>query len=106
MPVPTREMPVPTKPFTSQQPSSHPLFPPLLRSPFFAPSPPPPSSPSPPRTIPPPHAQLLRVYDDGHVEFVRFVWAKCDMHEKVKVGYPKDLPETLTLSLNPSLNLT
>jgi hypothetical protein len=39
----------------------------------------------------PPLPQLLRVYDDGHVEFIRFVWAKFDMHEAVKIGHPKDL---------------
>ena len=40
-----------------------------------------------PRTPPPPcRAQLLRVYDDGHVEFIRFVWAKFDMHESVEIG--------------------
>ena len=29
------------------------------------------------------HDQLLRIYDDGHVEFIRLVWARLDMHEKV-----------------------
>ena len=30
------------------------------------------------------------MYDDGHVEFIRFVWTKLDMHEKVEIGHPVD----------------
>ena len=26
------------------------------------------------------------MYEDGHVEFIRFVWAKFDMHEKLQIG--------------------
>ena len=29
------------------------------------------------------HDKLLRIYDDGRVEFIRLVWARLDMHEKV-----------------------
>ena len=49
--------------------------------------------------------QLLRVYDDGHVEFIRFVWAKLDMHEKVEIGYPTDslMLETHIASLSHRL---
>jgi hypothetical protein len=49
--------------------------------------------------------QLLRVYDDGHVEFIRFVWAKLDMHEKVKIGHPTDrlMLETHIASLSHRL---
>jgi hypothetical protein len=90
------------------------------------PSPPPPLSPSSP--LPPPYPprhhpslprlatpynpppslplmQLLRVYDDGHVEFIRFVWAKLDMHEKVKIGHPTDrlMLETHIASLSHRL---
>ena len=36
------------------------------------------------------HEELLRVYEDGHVEFIRFVWAKLDMHEKPVIGHPVD----------------
>ena len=45
------------------------------------------------------------MYDDGHVEFIRFVWAKLDMHEKVEIGYPKDslMLETHIASLSHRL---
>ena len=50
------------------------------------------------------HDQLLRIYDDGHVEFIRLVWARLDMLEKVNIGHPKDrlVLETYIASLSHS----
>ena len=75
-----------------------------------------PLSPPLPPSYKPPHAtlplplyppQLLRVYDDGHVEFIRFVWAKLDMHEAVQIGHPTDklMLETHIASLSHRLAL-
>ena len=50
------------------------------------------------------HEELLRVYDDGHVEFIRFVYAKLDMHEAIQIGHPTDklMLETHIASLSHS----
>ena len=36
------------------------------------------------------HEELMRVYEDGHIEFLRLVWAQMDLHSKVTLGYPVD----------------
>ena len=43
--------------------------------------------------------------EDGHVEFIRFVWAKLDMHEAIKIGHPTDklMLETHIASLSHRL---